>query len=101
MLQKFILKVNKLNNYYILNEQESTITVSTTITLKETKSMMGNIFQPLTKEIDKEIAVFFLINMANEPSSLVTQFLNRKLPVLNISKGEMASKPDTLQGDTR
>jgi GTP-sensing pleiotropic transcriptional regulator CodY len=82
ILEKFVKKLEKLENYYVLRQEPTAVIVGTKIIIKEHKEILGNVFQPFSKNVDRELPVFFMINIGK---SLRTheQFIKNKLPILN------------------
>jgi len=83
--EKFVKNIAKLDNYYILRQEKEHIIIGTKIIIKEHKESLGNVFQPRTHNIDKELCVFFLVTIAAKPLEIDKMFLKNKLPLLSIN----------------
>jgi hypothetical protein len=85
IVEKIVKNIEKLDNYYVLRQEKEHIIVGTKIIIKEHKEFLGNVFQPRTQNIDKELAVFFLITTASKPLEIDKMFIQKKLPLLSIN----------------
>jgi hypothetical protein len=97
IFEKFIGKLKKLDNYYILREEENLIIVGTKIIIKEHKEMLGNIFQPRTQNIDKELPIFFIIAVCDVPFDDKNEFKKKNLPILYLDKYKLAKNSDSIK----
>jgi len=85
ILEKFVKHLAKLDEYYVLRQEKEHIIIGTKIIIKEHKEFLGNVFQPRTQNIDKELPVFFLVTIAAKPSEIDKMFLKCNLPLLSIN----------------
>ena len=85
ILEKFVKHLAKLDKYYVLRQEKEHIIIGTKIIIKEHKEFSGNIFQPRTQNIDKELPVFFLVTIAAKPLEIDKMFLKYNLPLLSIN----------------
>lgn len=97
ILEKFVKKLEKLDNYYVLRHEQELIIVATKIIIKEHKEFLGNVFQPRTQNIDKELPVFFLITIEKKPLEITKEFIKRKLPVLNLNKTQLSFSAENIK----
>jgi hypothetical protein len=80
-LENFIKKIKKLDNYYILREESEYFIVGTQIIIKEHKEILGNVFQPFSKNVDRKVPIFFMIIIGeSQPQHKI--FIRNNLPVL-------------------
>ena len=80
--EKFVKKLEKLDDYYILRQDKESIIIGTKIIIKEHKEILGNVFQPFSKNVDRELPVFFLITFVKNDSKLIKEFIKRNYPIL-------------------
>lgn len=85
ILEKIVKNIEKLDNYYVLRQEKEHIIVGTKIIIKEHKEFLGNVFQPRTQNIDKELPVFFLVTVAMKPLEIDKMFIKNKLPLLSVN----------------
>ena len=78
-IEKLVKKLGKLEDYYVLRQEKDHVIVGTKIIIKEHKEFFGNVFQPRTQNISKELPVFFLITIAKKPLEIDKMFLTNKL----------------------
>ncbi len=97
IFEKFLGKLKKLDKYVVLREEENLIIVGTKIIIKEHKEMLGNIFQPHSKNIDKELSVFFVIAMCDVPFDDEKEFKRKKAPILYLDKYQLAKSSDNIK----
>jgi len=97
ILEKFVKKLEKLENYYVLRHNKEAIIVGTKIIIKEHKEILGNVFQPFSKNIDKELPIFFLITLEKNPLDITKEFIKRKLPVLNLNKTQVSFSTENIK----
>jgi len=95
--EKFVKKLEKLDDYYILRHNKEAIIVGTKIIIKEHKEILGNVFQPFSKNIDKELPIFFLITLEKNPLDITKEFIKRKLPVLNLNKTQVSFSTENIK----
>lgn len=96
MFNKFIKNLSKLSNYYILREEKDHVIVGTKIIINEHKEFLGNVFQPRTENIDKELSVFFLVSNAPKALELDKMFMNNELPLLSIYRKKGISNKEAV-----
>lgn len=85
ILEKFVKHLAKLDEYYVLRQEKEHIIIGTKIIIKEHKEFLGNVFQPRTQNVDKELPVFFLVTIAAKPLEIDKMFLKYNLPFLSIN----------------
>lgn len=85
ILEKFVKHLAKLDEYYVLRQEKEHIIIGTKIIIKEHKEFLGNVFQPRTQNIDKELPVFFLVTIAAKPLEIDKMFIKNNLPLLSIN----------------
>ncbi|MEN9919350.1 MAG: hypothetical protein RL662_1786 [Bacteroidota bacterium] len=95
ILEKFVKHLAKLDEYYVLRQEKEHIIIGTKIIIKEHKEFLGNVFQPRTQNVDKELPVFFLVTIAAKPLEIDKLFLKNKLPLLSINNKKGIS---TIEG---
>ncbi len=88
---KIVKYFPKLDDYYILRQEKEHIIVGTKILVKQHTEFKESVFQPLTKITDKEVAVFFLITIAEKAAPLDKLFIQRKLPLLSLNNKKGAN----------
>lgn len=97
LIEKFVKKLEKLEDYYILRQDDEAIIIATKVIIKEHKEFLGNVFQPRTQNIDKELAVFFLILIGKPSLKINKEFIERDLPVLTLNKKQISSKTEDIK----
>jgi len=97
IFEKFLVKLKKLEKYVLLREEENLIIVGTKLIIKEHKEMLGNIFQPRTANIDKELPIFFIIAVCDVPFDDQTAFKKKNLPILYLDKHQLAKSSDGIK----
>jgi len=95
--EKFLKNLQKLDNYYILRQEEDLLIIGTTIIIKEHQEMLGNIFQPRSQNVDKKIPTFFFISISEIPFDNAKQFKNKKIPILYLDKYQLVKNADTIK----
>lgn len=95
ILEKFVKHLVKLDEYYVLRQEKEHIIIGTKIIIKEHKEFLGNVFQPRTQNVDKELPVFFLVTIAAKPLEIDKIFLKNELPLLSINNKKGIS---TIEG---
>ncbi len=92
ILEKFVQNLKKLDNYYLLRQEEEYIIVGTKIIIIEYKIIsQPDSFTTITPNelnkdyFKKELPVFFLVTNTKKSSEIEKTFKNNKLPVLDIS----------------
>lgn len=97
IFEKFVKKLEKLDNYYVLRQEQEFIIVATKIIIKEHKEFLGNVFQPRTQNIDKELPIFFLITIEKKPLEITKEFIKRKLPILYLDNKQLSSSIENIK----
>lgn len=97
IIEKFVKYLAKLDNYYVLKQEKEHIIIGTKIIIKEHKEILGNIFQPHSKNIDKELPVFFLVTVATKPLEIDKVFLKNGLPLLSLNNKKRISKIENVK----
>jgi hypothetical protein len=83
-LENFIKNLKKLDNYFILQEESEYFILGTEIIIKEHKEILGNVFQPFSKNVERKLPVFFLLNIDKPHAYEINkQFTKNDLPILN------------------
>jgi len=59
--------------------------------------MLGNIFQPHTKNIDKELPIFFIIYICDLPFDDKNEFKKQNLPILYLDKCQLAKNTQEVK----
>lgn len=93
--ENFVKSIKKLEGCLVLREEEDYLLMGTEITIKEHKEISGNIFQPYSKNVDRNIYICFLISFDKE--KLGGQF--RKIPTLCLDPQEKKYKVSALRED--
>lgn len=95
---KFVKAVSKLNNFYIQQVGTESFIIFSKIIVKEHKKIWGlNVFQPFSKNEDREIPVFFLVNTGTSITYIYKEFLKRGFPVLHIAKPHVIKESEIEQ----
>ena len=97
IFEKFLKNLKKLDSYYVLRQEENLIILGTKVIVKEHQELMGNIFQPQTRNVNKELPVFFLVSVEGDKSSLNQDFRVFKLPILILNKNQLILENDNLK----
>jgi hypothetical protein len=97
IIEKIVKNIEKLDNYYVLRQEKEHIIVGAKIIIKEHKEFLGNVFQPRTQNIDKEIGVFFLITVATKALDLDKMFIKNKLPLLSVNNKKGVSTAESIK----
>ena len=95
ILDKFVKSVKKLEDYYILKEESTHLTIGTRIQIKKHLEVLNNVFQPYSKNIDVNIYVVFIIPLKNDFPEL-EEFKKRKIPILILSKKILHGKDEII-----
>lgn len=91
----FIKKLKKLNDYFILREEDEYFIISTKVIIKE-HIEKHNIFSSYVTNKDKEIQIFFILGL-NEDCSKLNEFRKKELPILILPKNIVSSNIDTIK----
>jgi hypothetical protein len=97
ILEKFVKHLAKLDNYYVLRQEKEHIIIGTKIIIKEHKEFLGNVFQPRTQNVDKELPAFFLVTIAAKPLEIDKMFIKSKLPFLSINNRKSSSTVESVK----
>jgi len=97
ILEKFVKHLAKLDEYYVLRQEKEHIIIGTKIIIKEHKEFLGNVFQPRTQNVDKELPVFFLVTTAAKPLEIDKIFLKNELPLLSINNKKGISTIESVK----
>lgn len=95
--EKFLKNLQKLDEYYILRQEDDFVIVGTTIIIKEHQEMLGNIFQPRTQNVDRKIPTFFFIFISEVPFDNAKEFKNKKIPILYLDKYQLAKGSEAIK----
>lgn len=95
-LEKIAKKIKMLPEYFILKQTEDFLIIETKITVKEHKVILGNPFQPWSKNIDKSFSICFVIITEQTPFDSISEFKARKIPIIRMSNQDILGKPEEL-----
>ena len=95
--EKFLKNLQKLDEYYILREEDDFVIVGTTIIIKEHQEMLGNIFQPRSQNVDKKVPTFFLIAISEVPFDHAKEFKKKNLPTLYLTKYQLVKSAEYIK----
>lgn len=93
LLDKFTKNIKKLEDYYILGENDSHLLVGTQITIKRHHEVLNNVFQPYTSNKDIDFNVFFVIPFKDAFPELEF-YKNKNIPLLRLTKKILFSKDE-------
>jgi hypothetical protein len=82
--EQLIKKIKKLQQYYILSQEETCLMVGTKIKFREYIELNGNPFQPVTQIKNREIPAFFVITTPQTTIKKINEFKVQDFPILNI-----------------
>lgn len=99
ILEKIVKHLAKLDNYYVLRQEKEHIIIGTKIIIKEHREFSGNIFQPHTKNVEKELSVFFLVTIVDpsKPLEIDKTFIANKLPILPLYNKKCATTLESVR----
>ncbi len=97
-LEKIAKKIKKLPEYFILKQAEDFLIIETKITIKEHKEVLGNPFQPWSRNIDKSFSICFVIITEQTPLDSIIEFKERKIPTIRLSNEDILGTPEELAG---
>ncbi len=86
--QKFVAAMKNLREFYVVPHDKKNCLVFTKIIIKEHKTILGHIFMPHSKNVDKEFPVCFLVNIEDIKCEIYRHFQSHKLPILIINKSQ-------------
>lgn len=95
-LKKIIQKIKNLPEYHILKQERDFLIIETKITIKEHKEVLGNPFQPWSKNIDKTFSICFVLITEQTPFDSIIEFKERKIPIVCLSNDDIIGKPEYL-----
>lgn len=95
ILDKFIKSIKILDNYYILREESTHLTIGTTISIKKHHEVLNNVFQPYNKNVDVDIFVAFIVPLKVGFPEL-KEFKEKKIPTLFLTKKVLDGKDETV-----
>jgi hypothetical protein len=95
ILDKFIKSIKKLDNYYILGEESTHLTIGTLVTIKKHHEILNNVFQPYSHNIVVDIFVAFIIPLKSDFPEL-KEFKQRKIPTLFLTKKILLGKDEDV-----
>lgn len=93
VLDKFIKNIKKLEDYYILGENDSYLLLGTQITIKRHHEVLNNVFQPYTSNKAMDFNIFIIIPFKDSFPELEF-FKNKNIPLLRLTKKILFSKDD-------
>jgi hypothetical protein len=95
IFEKFVKYLTKLDSYYVLRQEKEHAIIGTKIIINEHKEFLGNVFQPRSQNVDKELPVFFLVTIAKKAQEIDKMFMQSSLPLLSINnKKGVSTKED-------
>ena len=90
--EQLIKKLKKLQQYYILSQEETCLIVGTKIKFKEYIELHGNPFQPVTQIKDREIPAFFVITTSQTPIKKINELKAQNFLIFSISNMSITSE---------
>lgn len=90
-----IKKLKKLDNYFILREEDEYFILSTKIIINEHIEKHGTFSSYITNK-DKEFQIFFILAL-NENCKELNEFRKKELPLLVLPKNVISSKLDVIK----
>jgi len=95
ILEKFVKKLEKLENYHVLRQEPEFIIIGTKVIIKEHKEVHST-FSTYTSNLDKELPVFFILVLdKNLPE--VKEYRKKDIPIIILSKPISNSKVDIIK----
>lgn len=102
---KFIKQLKTLDNYLILRQEKDYLILGTKIFIKEYKELLGNVFQPHSEIIDREIPVFFFVlarqtgmyDISNSKEDLGKGLKVQDYPVLYLNKKDLTQNATSIK----
>jgi hypothetical protein len=91
----FVKKLKKLDNYFILREEDEFFIIATKITIKEHIEIHYTFSTHIANK-DKEFQIFFILGL-NEDCKELNEFRKRELPILLLPKNMANSKIEEIQ----
>lgn len=91
----FIKKIKKLDNYFILREEDKYFIISTTITIKEHIEKHYT-FSTYAANRQKNLQIFFILGL-DEDCVEFDKFRKREIPILVLPKNIASSKLDVIK----
>lgn len=95
-LEDFTKKVKKLDDYFLLREEGEYIIVGTKIIIKEHKEFLGNVFQPRTQNIDKELLIYFVIITNQTDPKKIKEFKSKQTPMFTLTNKHLTLSLENL-----
>ena len=95
-LKKITQKIKNLPEYLILKQERDFLIIETKITIKEHKEVLGNPFQPWSRNIDKTFSICFVIITEQTPLDSIIEFKERKIPTVCLSNEDILGTPEEL-----
>lgn len=90
IIVKLVKILEKLDNYYVLRQEDEHLILGTDIEFLEHKPEITQVFTTYSpKPIRKKLSVFFLVTNTAKASELDNFFLKKKLPILSINKHKL------------
>lgn len=96
ILDNFTKKLDKLENYFILNEEKDYFVMGTPVTLKIHRTITGNIFQLFSENIDKEFPIFFILAFGDNFSKF-KEYRKKQFPMLILPNSLKNAKTEIIQ----
>lgn len=94
-LENFTKKLKKLENYFILREEDEYFIVGTKIIIKEHKEVHTT-FSTYTSNLDRELPVFFMLYFG-QSSNIHDKFIKNNLPIFNWNSTNSNSSNDKIK----
>ncbi len=95
----FVKKLKKLDNYFILKEEDEYFIIGTEITIKEHVEVHTT-FSTYAIDKDKALWVFFVLRLYDKQFDdweKINEFKERGIPILNLQLYLTSSKSDKLE----
>jgi len=97
-LELFVQELQKLDTYWVLKQEKEYLIVGTQITVKIHTESLGNIFQPFSRNEDKDLPIFFVVSLRNktQPSSLKKLEI-KNLVTLHLTQSQCSSDKEQVR----
>jgi hypothetical protein len=95
LLDKFTKTIKKLDNYYLLKEDSTHLTVGTAVTIKKLHEISNNVFQPYSNNIEVTMHVYFVIPL-NAQFYKLEEFKEVNVPTLVLTKEVLHGKDESI-----
>lgn len=92
----FTKKLNKLDDYFILNEEKDYYVIGTNVTICRHRSINGNIFQPFSENINVDIPIFIILAFKDNLPTL-KEFGHFPIPLLVLPNSILKDPIEIIQ----